>query len=114
MYRLSKNQRLLNKQAFDAVFKHAYRVSNRHFILLYRKNTLGYSRMGMAISKKAIPKAYLRNKVKRVLRESFRLNTPVPSVDMVVLANKSILRDVAHLKTSADSLWGMLSAQYER
>lgn len=37
-----------------------------------QKNQLSYARLGIVVSRKAIPKATARNQVKRIIRESFR------------------------------------------
>lgn len=55
------------------------------FIFLYCNNNLGYARLGLAISKKNISKAHDRNRIKRLLRETFRTKQ-LPAMDIVVLA----------------------------
>ena len=46
-------------------------------------------RLGLVIAKKHVSKAVHRNRLKRVLRESFRLRqAEIPLVDIVVLARK--------------------------
>lgn len=48
-------------------------------------------RLGLVIAKKHIKLAVDRNRVKRLIRESFRLNkATLPSVDIVVLARKGM------------------------
>lgn len=43
------------------------------FVLYYRKNRLGFNRLGITVSKK-IGHAFERNRSKRVIREAYRLN----------------------------------------
>lgn len=52
-----------------------------------RKNRLGYNRIGVTVSNK-LGKAVLRNKVRRRLREIYRLNETrfIPGFDIVVVA----------------------------
>ncbi len=52
---------------------------------------MGYARLGLAISKKVVAKAHDRNKLKRLIRESFRVRT-LPAVDVIVLARKNVGR----------------------
>ena len=99
MHGFGKPRRLLKKSDYDRVFEQATRLSSPHFIVLYRDNTVGHARLGLALSKKAVAKAHDRNRIKRCLRESFRLQS-LRAVDLVVLAkprvgeaDKSLLRN---------------------
>lgn len=85
MYCFDKSRRLLKKSDYDFVFDQAKKLVSTEFIFLYRDNTLGHARLGLAISKKKMSKAHDRNRAKRLLRESFRVRC-LPSVDIVVLA----------------------------
>lgn len=89
MYRFPRESRLLNKRDFDGVFSQAVKTANAGFVVLYRKNELGYARVGLAISKKMIPKAHERNRIKRLVREAFRKVSLAP-VDMVFMARKGL------------------------
>jgi len=48
------------------------------------------ARLGLIISKKAAPKAVDRNRIKRLVRESFRRQKSLKSADYVVLAKPSV------------------------
>ena len=89
MYCFDKSRRLLKKHEYDDVFQQPKKLITPGFILLYRPNTLGYARLGLAISKKALAKAHDRNQVKRLLRETFRVRK-LPAVDIVVLAKQGL------------------------
>ncbi len=103
MNQFSKTRRLLIKADYDNVFSCNKKLVTPEFILLYSPNSLGFSRLGLAISKKKIAKAYQRNQVKRLPRESFRVHK-LPAVDIVVLArinptksdNDLILKNLDH------------------
>lgn len=59
------------------------------FIVLYSQNTVGHARLGLAISKKTIAKAHERNRIKRLLRETFR-TSQLPPIDIVVLSRNGV------------------------
>lgn len=62
------------------------KLKTAYFILLYQPNHLTNPRLGLIISKKNIPLAARRNRVKRLLRESFRLNRhKLPNLDLVFI-----------------------------
>ena len=43
------------------------------------------ARLGLVVSKKGTPKAHRRNRVKRIIRETFRLNAgQLPAADIVI------------------------------
>ena len=90
MNEFSRTRRLLKKNEFDRVFQEAKKIASPHFILLYRDNYLGFARLGLALSKKMIPKAHDRTRIKRLLRETFRVNQDMPEVDVVVLARPKV------------------------
>lgn len=84
-----RNKRLLKKADYDIVFGNASKWVTAEFIFLYRKNEIGHARLGLAISKKTVAKAHERNRIKRLLRETFRTTT-LPALDVVVLAKRGI------------------------
>ncbi len=84
--------RLLNAGDFKPVFDDAkIKVSDKHLLILARPNTLPHPRIGLVIAKKNVRHATQRNRVKRIIRESYRLNRPdLPHLDLVILARKGI------------------------
>ena len=86
IYRLKKDNRLLNAAAFGRVFKKATRSRDKWFTVLARENDKEYGRLGLAISKKHCRQATGRNRIKRVVRESFRQNqAEIAGLDVVVI-----------------------------
>ena len=73
-YSFTKSNRLLNSKQFDFVFKKAIKSSCKEFLFLLRKNENNEARLGLIVSKKTAKKAIERNKIKRVVRETFRYN----------------------------------------
>ena len=83
-----KNERLLNRKNFVNLNRLGKRYRTEHFTVISKQNGLGISRLGITVSKK-IGKAVKRNKVKRLLREFFRLNKHCcpKGYDIVIIAN---------------------------
>lgn len=86
IYRLQKENRLLDAAAFGRVFKKATRSRDKWFTVLCRENDEGMARLGLAISKKNCRLATGRNRIKRVVRESFRQHqAELGGLDVVVI-----------------------------
>lgn len=108
-----KTRRLLKKIEYDHVFAQAKKIVTTEFIILYRGNEVGHSRLGLALSKKMIAKSHDRNRVKRIVREIFRTNKLLPSVDIVMLA-RSGLGKVPNsiISVRLSNAWEKLSNSY--
>ena len=79
--------------AYGRVFKKAARSRDKWFTVLCRDNNEGAVRLGLAISKKYCRAAHQRNRIRRVVRESFRHHqTMLASLDVVVI-NQAATRD---------------------
>lgn len=81
-------ERLRESKVFDLVKAGGKRVKSRFFILNYMPNNLSFSRLGLIVPKKYYRKAVERNRVKRCVREWFRLHKDLlssPPKDIVVI-----------------------------
>ena len=65
--------RLKKNEDFRKVYQKKRSMANRLLIIYILKNKYGYNRVGFTVSKK-VGKSVIRNRVKRLLRESYRLN----------------------------------------
>jgi ribonuclease P protein component len=72
-FRLTKADRILKRREFIALSESGHRIQNEHFIAIFSPNQLGRSRIGITVTKKVGP-AVKRNRIKRLVREHFRLN----------------------------------------
>jgi len=85
-YRFHKDNRLLDAAAYGRVFKKAARSKDKWFTVLCRENNGAAARLGLAISKKHCRAATARNRIKRIVRESFRHNqAKLAGLDIVVI-----------------------------
>ncbi len=64
--------RLLKHIEFERIFKDPIVFSDRYFKVLARRNEGACSRLGMVVSRQVDRHAVGRNRIKRVIRESFR------------------------------------------
>ena len=109
LYRFRKDNRLLNAAAFSRVFEKAGRSRDKWFTVLCRKNEGEPARLGLAISKKNCRQATARNRIKRVVRESFRQHQEqLAGMDVVVM------NQVAAKSGSNRQLFDSLTAHWSR
>jgi len=89
--RFPRHSRILKTGQFDRVFKSGKKKRVHSLLILYLENPLGYARLGFALSKKRVRHAVQRNRVKRVVRESFRRHRDIlPALDIVVVAGANL------------------------
>jgi ribonuclease P protein component len=72
-FSFTKADRILKRHEFIALAKTGRRIQNEHFIAVFSPGRHGRSRLGITVTKK-VGGAVKRNKIKRLLREFFRLN----------------------------------------
>jgi ribonuclease P protein component len=84
-FTFSARQRLRNQSEFEHVYKSGQRHNQTYFQVIARANTLGFARLGLSIAARAIPRAVGRNRIRRLVREVFRLSQhELPALDLVV------------------------------
>ena len=91
-FSFSRDSRLLDAAAFKQVFDAAdIRVSHKYLLILAHRTAREIPRLGLVISRKNIRYAVNRNRVKRIMRETFRLNKAcLERLDIVILARKGL------------------------
>lgn len=88
-----RSSRLVKAEDFKQVFSRNIRVGDDSFTLLISKQHSLASRLGFAIAKKQIKRAVDRNRIKRLIRESFRQQQKtLPNRDIVVMVRHNILK----------------------
>jgi ribonuclease P protein component len=89
---MHKNNRLKKNEMFRRVFNRGQSVANRQLVLYYLKNHEDDVRIGISVTKK-IGHAVVRNRIKRVLKESIRLKLEllVKGYDFVFIVRQAAL-----------------------
>jgi len=80
---------MLDGASYGRVFKKASRSKDKFFTVLYRENGTRNARLGLAVSKKNCRMAARRNRLKRIVRESFRHNKKALSGFDIVVMNQA-------------------------
>ena len=87
-----RRARMVGQSAFANVFAQPAKSSDRYFTVLARSNGLAYPRLGLAISRKVAKSAVARNRLKRIVRESFRHYQPqLGGLDWVVMGRAGLV-----------------------
>src|SRR5688572_5128776 len=86
--KLRKDEKLLTKAQFDAVFDSGHSAGNKRLVIHWAANELGHPRLGLVVSTR-FGGAVQRNQFKRRVREVFRRNkVRIGARDIVVLPSK--------------------------
>ena len=86
-----KNERIRKRKDYLNIYQNGVRVDSTNFVTILRQNRCGIKRLGLTVSKK-VGNAVKRNRIKRLLREFFRLNKDrLPaSQDIVIIVKRNI------------------------
>jgi ribonuclease P protein component len=105
--RFTKSNRLLDAVAFGRVFEKATRSRDKLFTVLCRRNSTNTGRLGLAISKRHCRLATGRNRIKRIIRESFRQQQArLSGLDIVVINQPgATLASRQEIRDSLDQHW---------
>jgi len=96
-----------NKE-FGLVCQTGKKIVGQRVVIYYLENKLGWTRLGISVSKR-IGKATVRNRVKRLMREAFRLNRYRyrPGYDMVWVArSRAVGTSLEDLSQEVNKLLG--------
>lgn len=116
-YPFDKSKRLLKASDYKPVFDNAeFKVSSKEVLILSKPNRLQHPRLGLVIAKKNVRLANRRNRAKRIIRESFRLNqAQLPALDIVILARHGIdVMDNPALHQMLAKMWQQLQRKVSR
>ena len=113
---LPRCARLIRPADFKRVFTRPVVCADEFFKVLARPSEMDRPRLGMAVSRQVDKRAVGRNRIKRVIRESFRqrFTDRGPPVDFVVLPRpESATIPNRHLFQSLEKHWGRALARLD-
>lgn len=99
--------RLLTASDYSAVFGKSKRLSDRCWTILVCRKENSEARVGLAVAKKRAKRAVDRNRLKRIVRETFRRNKEqLAGTDIVVMNRDDTVRaSNEELRQSLDRLF---------
>jgi ribonuclease P protein component len=105
--------RVRHKRDFDAAYARGRRMADGFFAVTVRRNDLGAPRLGLAVAVKVAGGAVSRNRLRRIIRESFRVHQrELPAADLVVSARPPARTATASaLRESLAALWKKVGEQ---
>ena len=104
-YRFTKGQRIRSGQDFSRAYSHKQRAGDQHLLVFAVRNELPNTRIGLSVSKKH-GNAVVRSRIKRLLREAFRLSQhELPAgLDLVLIPRQNSGAALADYQKSIKAL----------
>jgi ribonuclease P protein component len=89
VFGFSRKERIALPQDFKKTMKSGKRLNSKSFVVFLLKNEHGFHRLGIVVKKEVGPATY-RNRIKRYIREFFRLHKHQVkgSFDIIFLVKK--------------------------
>ncbi len=111
-YSLPRTARLLKAGDFAALRGKSKRISVRHFLAEFSANDQPTCRLGQAVSRRVSKRAVDRNRIKRLVRESYRhARSELPCVDILLIARSSAVNTASSdLREDLAGLWKKLAS----
>ena len=85
--------RIHTTSEFQRVYFMRQRLSGHYYLLYYGRNEVKHPRLGVVTSKRNVKKAVWRNRIRRVVKETFRIRKYLlPAFDIVVVAKSPSIK----------------------
>ena len=116
MASFSRAMKINSPRDYSRVFRKCLRTGGSGLTVLTAKNTVGHPRLGLAVAKKHLKLAIHRNKLKRIIRESFRQNQATfTNVDIIVLSRPDVGKyESTQIRAALEKHWITVVRQWEK
>lgn len=114
--RFQAGQRLRRPAEFQQAYSRGRRFGDALLTAAVRPNQLPHARLGLSIAARTVGNSVQRNRLRRQIRESFRLRQQaLPPVDIVIGARVAARTATgAELRASLLQLWEQIATQCAR
>ena len=118
-HQFTRDQRLLTSADFQRVFDNPLKLADSFFTVLAKKRSEGcHCRLGLAIAKKQLKRAVDRNRIKRLIRETFRQEPSFEdqaAIDIIVMTRHSVrAKTNAELQQSLQQLFAQVLSKLDQ
>ncbi len=99
--------KMSNPRDFSRIFNSGKRIGGNYLTVITLENSVGHPRLGLAIARKHLKLACHRNRLKRIIRDSFRQSQfDLANIDMVVLSKTNMQQhSLEQISVALDKLW---------
>jgi ribonuclease P protein component len=113
--RFPPQRRLRRPAEFKRAYAHGRRLGNEFFTVNAVPNGLASARLGMSVAARNLKAAVARNRIRRLIRESFRTHQAhLPALDLVIGVRAAVLEaDNARIRERLAALWHKIAALCE-
>jgi ribonuclease P protein component len=113
--RFPSSHRIRDTREFAAIYAQQCRAGDAHLLIFAAANNLDHARLGVSVSKKH-GSAVKRTRLKRLLREAFRLSQPElpPGLDLILIPRQDSKSTLDDYRQSLIKLARRLARQIER
>jgi ribonuclease P protein component len=114
-FRFPPERRLRRPSEFKRVYAQGRRLGNEFFTVSASPNGLAMARLGMSVAARNLKAAVARNRIRRLIRESFRAHlASLPALDLVIGVRAAVLgAEHARVRERLGQLWHKIAALCE-